>query len=175
MTRLGLLLVVALIAGACDASPSPPSPVVFPNEPVPLPADLAALAADVMFGGGDRLEPAAPLTPPISPARAVEIAGPELLAILRSNKLPEQDPAAPDALVRRHYVGSLTGPADVWVVAYRWKAGWNCQHPEFHGPGNCRMASFYFIDERTGELVQQFTATLQAAVAPRRPAGRPVM
>jgi hypothetical protein len=120
------------------------------------------------------LGPANASTPVISGDQAVGIAGREFLEILRRNRVPEQDVSSPDALVRRHYVSQASGAADVWVVAYRWKAGWNCQHPEVHGPGNCQMASFYFVDDRTGKVVQTFLATLQGPGLPR-PAAVPGM
>jgi hypothetical protein len=154
-TRLAVLFVVGMIAFACAAEP-PAMRVSDPDQPIPMPADLAELATDWM-GGEDRLEPVAPSTPTISAQGAIKIAGEQLLKSLRREKVAEQDPSVPDAVIRRHYVSTIGNVAtDVWVIAYRWKAGRACNDVSQGGPGTCRNAQFIFVDDRTGEIVQNF-------------------
>jgi hypothetical protein len=143
--KVAVVLLLAALAGGCA------TPAAVANDPIPFPDDLATAAADWM-GGEDRLEPVDASTPIVSSDGAVKIAG---LAL--GNKLPAQDSATPDVLVRRHYVGTL-GPTNtnIWVVGYRWRAGWDCSDPARGGPGTCRGAQFIFVDDRTGQVVQNF-------------------
>lgn len=145
---------MALVA-ACDAS----APVggAPGNDPVPLPEDLAALREQ---DPGIHLMPADESVPQISPTKAVEIAGKELFGALDANLVPRQDPSVPDALVRRLVTAGPEPPRSVWLVAYRWKAGFDCRSPE-GGPGPCKAASFFYIDDRTGELVLSGSITEQ--------------
>jgi len=153
MTARGMVATVLVVTAFV---PGCATPVPVANDPIPFPDDLAAAAADWM-GAEDRLEPVDTSTPILSSDGAVKIAARELAKSLTTNKLPAQDSAAPDVLVRRHYVGTL-GPTDtnVWVVGYRWKASWNCSDPSRGGRGTCRAAQFIFVDDRTGQVVQNF-------------------
>ena len=124
----------------------------------PLPADLAAL---IVNDPGIRLIPADGSVPQISPTKAVEIAGKARFDDLDGNRVPRQNPSVPDALVRRLMTDrSLQPPRNVWIVVYRWKAGFDCLSPE-GGPGPCKATSFYYIDDRTGEFVLSGSDTRQ--------------
>ena len=148
-----LSLALALVA-ACDAI-APGGTVPMGNDPLPLPADLAALIDN---DPGIRLMPADGSVPQISPTKAVEIAGKALFDDLDGNLVPRQDASVPDALVRRLMTNGPEPWRSVWLVAYRWKAGFDCLTAE-GGPGPCRATSFYYIDDRTGELVLSGTDT----------------
>ena len=153
-----LLLAVTFVAG-CGAN-LPRVPVApFGNDPVPLPADLKARLEQVIQPSA--LQAADGTSPAISANRALEIAGKMLLDELSGNKVPAQDVSVPDGLVRRLYIErgpDARPPTTVWVVAYRWDAGFNCLDPN-GGPGPCATTSFYVIDDRTGDLIYGLTAT----------------
>lgn len=151
---LGRLSLAIAFVASCDAI-APVGNVPMGNDPVPLPADLAALIDD---DPGIRLMPADGSVPQISPTEAVEIAGEALLGDLDGNVVPRQDPSVPDALVRRLMTNGPEPWRSVWLVAYRWKAGFDCLSTE-GGPGPCKATSFYYIDDRTGELVLSGTDT----------------
>jgi hypothetical protein len=138
----GLVLAVILVA-ACGAS------VASDNDPVPMPADLAAQLGDTILN----LLPPEASVPRISAAQAVEIAGEKLLTRLERHGAPPQDPSVADGLIRRRLPAYAQEPARiVWIVAYRWKADVNCD--QFGGPpGPCRMASTFLIDDQTAEVV----------------------
>ncbi len=126
------------------------------NDPVPLPSDLAATIEAQM---GPRLRPADGLVPRISATEAVAKAGAQLVSELKSNSVPAQDPSLPDGLIRRRVIAGPTKPlTSVWIVVYRWKAGFDC-HSAAGGPGPCEATSFYFIDDRTGELNGSYNDT----------------
>ena len=143
---LGGMAVAMMLVAACDAV-APAS-----NDLVPLSDDLAAIVNSQLSARDRRLSSTEAQVPPIAPTTAVEIAGKELLAELESNRVPAQDPSAPDGLVRRVVVGLDIRPTSVWVVVYRWAAGFDCRSP-LGGPGPCAVISFYLIDDRTGELI----------------------
>lgn len=145
---LGWLYLAMTLVAACEAA----APV--DNDPVPLPADLAAIVNARL---AIPLRPADGSVPPISPTKALEIAGVALLRDLDSNKMPRQDPSVPDGLVRRVIVGPQ-GPTSAWLVVYRWAAGSDCGSPA-SGPGRCEATSFYFINDRTGKLITGHTET----------------
>jgi hypothetical protein len=150
MLFLGGLALAVMLATGCDAM----APVG--NDPVPLPADLAAMIGPNM---GLRLSPADGSVPQISATKAVAIAGEHLFEELDGNRVPRQDPSVPDGLVRRLMTdGSPQHPKSVWIVAYRWAAGFDCHSPA-GGPGPCESTSFYFIDDRTGELITSYGDT----------------
>ena len=155
---LARLLLAMMIVAACDAD-LPPIPVApFGNDPVPLPADLRAKLEQSIQPGA--LQVADGTSPPVSAGKAVEIAGRALLSDLSANDVPAQDVSAPDGLVRRLFIEPGLGapPTTVWVVAYRWAAGFNCRNPN-GGPGPCATTSFYFVDDRTGEMTYGLTQT----------------
>jgi hypothetical protein len=137
---LGGMAVAMMLVAACDAV----APVS--NDPVPLSDDLAASL-------DSQLAPADGALPAVSPTKALEIAGKELLAELAGNNVPPQDPSVPNGLIRRVIVG-LDGrpPTSVWIVVYCWAAGFNCL-TEAGGPGPCNQTSVYYIDDRTGQVV----------------------
>jgi hypothetical protein len=138
-----------MVVTACESF------VASENDPVPLPADLAAM---VEADPGIRLLPADGSVPQISATKALEIAGRVLLEELDGNRVPRQDPSVPDGLIRRLMTNNSQPPTSAWLVAYRWKAGFDC-HSEAGGPGACQTTSFYFIDDRTGELLSSFSHT----------------
>jgi hypothetical protein len=150
--RLALALTlggIALVAACAAFAP-------IENDPVPLPADLSAIIETQM---GPRLRPADGSVPPISAARALEIASESLLAELKSNSVPAQDTSVPDGLIRRQVIAGPGKPlTSVWVVVYRWKAGFDC-HNAAGGPGPCKATSFYFVDDRRGEMNGSYTDT----------------
>ena len=151
--RVGAAVLLAMtLLAACDAN----IPAVLPrvgNAPVPLPADLESMLVEVI--GPSTLQAADGTSPPISASEAVAIAGKALLEQLAGNNVPAQDTAAPDGLVRAIFIDrgprNRRPPTSAWVVAYRWDAGFDCHDPS-GGPGPCPATSFYFIDDRTGEL-----------------------
>ena len=156
---LAELLFALTFVGACGAN-LPAVPLAPPgNDPVPLPADLRdKLELSIQPSA---LHPVDGTSPPVSASKALEVAGRVLLADLSGNNVPAQDASAPDGLVRRLYVERAMGqrpPTSVWIVAYRWDAGFNCRGPN-GGPGPCATTSFYFVDDRTGDLVYSLTQT----------------
>jgi hypothetical protein len=104
--------------------------------------------------------PATPDALDRAPARACRPPGavPNTIDALSGNRVPAQDASAPDGLVRRLFIDQGRPPTSVWVVAYRWDAGFNCHNPN-GGPGPCDTTSFYFIDDRTGEMIYDSTIT----------------
>ena len=149
-TGLALILGGLTLIAACAVF----APVE--NDPLPLPADLAAIIEAQM---GPRLRLADGSEPRISATQAVEKASVELVSELKSNNVPAQDPSVPDGLVRRRVILGPTKPlTSVWMVVYRWKAGFDC-HSAAGGPGPCEATSFYFIDDRTGELHGSYNDT----------------
>jgi hypothetical protein len=140
---LGGMAVAMMLVAACDAV----APVS--NDPVPLSDDLATRLDSQL---GHRLTAADGAVPAVSSTKALEIAGKELLAELEGNNVPPQDPSVPTGLIRRVIVGLDIRPTSVWIVAYRWAAGFNCL-TEAGGPGPCSQTSVYYIDDQTGEVV----------------------
>jgi hypothetical protein len=157
---LAELLAVTLVA-ACDAT-QPPVPIApIGNDPVPFSAELEEQLERSLKPRSRELQPVDGTSPRISARAVLEIAGKHLLEELSGNNVPAQDPSAPDGLIRRLYIDRGRGarpPTSVWVVAYRWDAGFNCR-TETGGPGPCATRSFYFIDDRTGEMVTSVTQT----------------
>ena len=144
-----LSLAMTLVAGCGAIGP-------VENDPVPLPADLAAIIEAQM---GPRMRPADGSVPRISATEAVAKAGVQLVGDLKTNSVAAQDPSVPDGLVRRQVVLGPGKPrTSVWMVVYRWKAGFDC-HSGAGGPGSCAQTSFYFIDDRTGELISSYDDT----------------
>jgi hypothetical protein len=91
--------------------------------------------------------------PRISAQQATMTAGNAFLQGLRDNNVPAQDVTVPDGLIRRTYVDPSKGfRADVWVVFYVSRAGFNCT-TESGGPGSCQGWTALFVDDQTGELI----------------------
>lgn len=154
---LAKVLLAITVIGACGANLPPVPGAPFGNDPVPLPADLRA-KLDVSIQP-NALQAADGTSPAISANEALEMAGKRLLDDLSGNNVPAQDASAPDGLVRRLFIDREPGgrpPTTVWVVAYRWEAGFNCFDPR-GGPGPCTATSFYVIDDRTGDLIYGVT------------------
>jgi len=148
-TLRGMLL-VAFVAGACGAN-TPVVPLGLSDDPVPLPDDLTALTAEGMSDVGGRLERAVASTPRLAADAAVEIAKQRFLDDLHGSRVVVEQDTTPDAVIRRHYVNAVKSATDVWMVVYRWKAGGDdCPDP-------CDEASFVFVDDRSGEVVENFT------------------
>ena len=99
-----------------------------------------------------RLEPADQTAPRISADEAREIAGAILVEGLRSNGVPDQDPSVAHGLIRRRLIDPARPPASVWIVAFRWIAGFDCPS-DSGGPGPCPTASYVVIDDRSGEVI----------------------
>jgi len=135
---LGRLSLAMSLVAACGAI----APVG--NDPVPMPADLAWIISP---GAVAPLSPGDASVPQISATRAVEIAGKSLLADLETYGDPREDPSVPDGLVRRLVNSRPAPPRSAWIVAYRWKAG----------GGSFKSGSFYYVDDRTGELFSSTT------------------
>lgn len=155
-TTRGMLLTVlclALVTLAACGSDLPSVPFAVNNEPVPLPKDLDSILQDSLAGSDVRLDAPDSTVPPISASKALEIAGKTLLEELAGNNVPAQDPSVADGLIRRRFSDpGERPPTSVWIVVYRWAAGFNCNSPG-GGPGPCDFVSIYFIDDRTGETI----------------------
>lgn len=148
------LLAMTLLVGCGGNTPQVPVPV-FDNDPVPFPAELMGSLERSL--APSTLQATNLISPPISANKALQVAGATLLEELDGNKVPAQDPSVPDGLVRRMLIdaGRLhRPPTSVWVVGYRWHAGFNCHDPN-GGPGPCPVTSFFFIDDQSGELIYE--------------------
>ena len=159
-TTPGMLLTVIFLAQlavtACG-SDLPPVPFAVNNEPVPLPEDLESILQDM--AGNVRFDAPDSTLPPISASKALEIAGKGLLEQLHTNNVPEQDPSIADGLIRRRYFDpGQRPPTSVWIVVYRWAAGFNCNGQQ-GGPGPCDAVSIFFIDDQTGETISAWSHT----------------
>ena len=144
-----LLAMTLVVACGTDLPHVPLAPLG--NDPVPLPDDLKILLEASIRPS--MLQPADGTSPPISASKALQIAGVALLDQLAANNVPAQDAPAPDGLVRRVFIDrgprGARPPTSAWVVAYRFN--FNCHDPG-GGPGPCAATSFYFVDDRTGEI-----------------------
>jgi hypothetical protein len=150
----GALVGAALLAGSQHRLPAPLPQLGVNNDPIPLtPKQSDSLDRNVR-GWGYRLETVTSMDPPrISARQATMTAGNAMLKGLKDNSVPAQDVTVPDGLIRRTYVDPSKGVrADVWVVLYVWRAGFDCTS-ESGGPGPCQPWDAYFVDDQTGELI----------------------
>lgn len=150
-----LLLAMTFVGGCGPNLPRVPLAPIG-NEPVPLPEDLVEMLEQSIRPGS--LQAADGTSPPVSASQALKKAGEGLTDHLSGNNVPLQDASAPDGLVRRLFIDRERPPTSVWIVAYRWDAGFNC-HDDSGGPGPCDVTSFFLIDDRTGEMVYSFTGS----------------
>jgi hypothetical protein len=153
----GALVGAALLAGSEHRLPAPlPQPVVI-DDPIPFTATHSESLDRFVRGWGYRLEPVTSMDPPrISARQATMTAGNAFLQGLRDNNIPSQDVTVPDGLIRRTYVYGKGLRAEVWVVLYVQRAGFNCTS-ESGGPGSCRSWTAFFVDDQTGEYISAFS------------------
>jgi hypothetical protein len=150
----GALVGAALLAGSEHRLRAPLPQLLVNDEPIPLTPKHSESLDRVVRAWGYRLESVTSMDPPrISAQQATMTAGHVFLQGLRDNNIPAQDVTVPDGLIRRTYVDPSKGlRAEVWVVLYVQRAGFNCTS-ESGGPGSCRSWTAFFVDDQTGEQI----------------------